>query len=263
MQDVQTFKFCSTLKTFSFSTNWLVVQWGWRSKAVWAAETQATWLKYITNVSRAQRHRGPLFQTSIAGGVGEGGVRNSETGGLSGARPPQRQPTACADTVRAAQESSVTAETACAQVNVHKDGVRVCPHTHTHVQKCPDLGSEPRQSSPGRDLGGGILGKCKPFLTFWSAKCSQVSVGRGTLVNTVSDSYLYHLTSHRDVHLMSPELYTRRSFTQTVCLCTSPTWWFLEARFPRGIIKRGGGETLPVTRRRRRRCISKVMVLEP
>lgn len=62
-------------------------------------------------------------------------MRNSETGGLSGARPPQRQPTACADTVRAAQESSVTAETACAQVNVHKDGVRVCTHTHTHAYR--------------------------------------------------------------------------------------------------------------------------------
>ncbi len=53
--------------------------------------------------------------------------------GASWARPPQRQPAAGTDTVRAAEEFTVTAETASPQVDVHKDRAEVHKHTHTHT----------------------------------------------------------------------------------------------------------------------------------
>lgn len=53
-------------------------------------------------------------------------------------RPPQRQPAAGADTVRAVQEFTVTAETASPQVDPHKDrqsqGTHVCARVHKHSQ---------------------------------------------------------------------------------------------------------------------------------
>lgn len=54
--------------------------------------------------------------------------------GASWVRPPQRQPAAGADTVRAAKEFTVTAETASPQVDVHKDRAREHTHMHTYVQ---------------------------------------------------------------------------------------------------------------------------------
>lgn len=60
-----------------------------------------------------------------------GDLRSYETGGLLSATTPKT--TRCrADTVKAAQEFTVTAETASPQVDVHKDRARA--HTHTHVQ---------------------------------------------------------------------------------------------------------------------------------
>lgn len=88
-----------------------------------------------------------------------GDLRSYETGGLLSATTPKT--TRCrADTVKAAQEFTVTAETASPQVDVHKDRARA--HTHTRA----DLGSEPCQSSPPCNPNGGILGKCKVFFTF-------------------------------------------------------------------------------------------------
>lgn len=54
--------------------------------------------------------------------------------GASWVRPPQRQPAVGADTVRAAQEFTVTAETASPQVDLRNDTKRAYTHTHTYVQ---------------------------------------------------------------------------------------------------------------------------------
>lgn len=66
---------------------------------------------------------------------GGGGLRSYETGGLLSTTTPKT--TRCrADTVKAAQEFTVTAETASPQVDVHKDSARahVHAHSHTHMQ---------------------------------------------------------------------------------------------------------------------------------
>lgn len=48
-------------------------------------------------------------------------------------RPPQRRPAVGADTVRAAQEFTVTAETACPQVDVHEDTAGAFALSHSHM----------------------------------------------------------------------------------------------------------------------------------
>lgn len=75
-------------------------------------------------------HKGRLY----SGQAWQGATSEAMKQGASWVRPPQRQTTAGADTVRSAQEFTVTAETASPQVNVHKERAHTHTHTEIHMQ---------------------------------------------------------------------------------------------------------------------------------